>query len=153
MPFFKRKEKSKTVYKQSGVIAFRLRDGALEVLLITSRKRMRWVIPKGLIEPDMSARESAGKEAFEEAGVEGLVSNYSIGRYQYAKWGGICDVEIFLLFTERMYNDWPESGMRNRQWLPHNEAAELIEEQDLRKLIESLPDILSKKGSHGIQER
>lgn len=152
MAFFQRKRKPKSFYKQSGVIPMRIKDGELEILLITSRKRLRWVIPKGIVEPNMTPRESAEKEAFEEAGLEGIVSDISIGRYQYYKWGGVCDVEVFLMLAKRMYDDFPEFGLRNRQWLPFEEAAELIEEQDLRNLVKSLPLILDKKGQHGMPQ-
>ena len=40
----------------------------VEVLLITSVKRKRWIIPKGYVEFNLSPFESAKKEAFEEAG-------------------------------------------------------------------------------------
>ena len=40
-------------YTQSAVIPYRERNGAIEVLMITSRKRKRWVIPKGVREPEL----------------------------------------------------------------------------------------------------
>ena len=52
-------------YRQSAVIPYRLTDrtgtdfSAVEILLITSRKRKRWVIPKGIVEPYLSPLESA----------------------------------------------------------------------------------------------
>ena len=71
--------------KQSAVIPFRRRDGQLEVLLITSSNNKRWVIPKGVKEPELSPRKSAAREALEEAGIEGPVSGESIGTYAYEK--------------------------------------------------------------------
>jgi len=59
--------------ERSGVIPYGRRDGAVEVLLITSSDGQHWVIPKGVIEPGMSAAESAAKEAYEEAGIRGRV--------------------------------------------------------------------------------
>ena len=38
--------------EQSGVIPYRIMDGQIEVMLITSSGGKRWVIPKGLIEPE-----------------------------------------------------------------------------------------------------
>ena len=35
------------VFQQSGVIPYRINDGKVEVLLITTRSRQGWVIPKG----------------------------------------------------------------------------------------------------------
>jgi phosphohistidine phosphatase len=59
------------IYTQSAILPYRLRGDDLEVLVITSRKGTRWVLPKGIVEPGMTAAASAAKEAMEEAGVEG----------------------------------------------------------------------------------
>ena len=48
---------------QSGVIPYRVREGQVEVLVITSSDGLRWVVPKGLVEPGMTAADSAAKEA------------------------------------------------------------------------------------------
>jgi 8-oxo-dGTP pyrophosphatase MutT (NUDIX family) len=45
-------------YRQSAVVPYRRGTNGLEVLLITSRKRKRWVLPKGVIEPDMTPSAS-----------------------------------------------------------------------------------------------
>jgi len=42
------------IYNQSGVVPFRLAKGKVQILLVTSRSGKRWVIPKGIIEPDLS---------------------------------------------------------------------------------------------------
>jgi 8-oxo-dGTP pyrophosphatase MutT (NUDIX family) len=59
--------------EQSGVIPYRIENGQIEVMVITSSTGKRWVIPKGLIEPDMTPQDSAAKEAWEEAGLLGKV--------------------------------------------------------------------------------
>ena len=79
-------------YEQSGVVPYRWLEGRLEVLLITSLRRGRWIIPKGIVEPDMTPAESAAMEAFEEAGVKGRVGTEPIGEYTVNKWGGVCGV-------------------------------------------------------------
>ena len=38
--------------EQSGVIPYRIQEGKIEILLITSLKKKRWIIPKGIIESD-----------------------------------------------------------------------------------------------------
>ena len=75
------------MFRQSGVIPYRFKQGVLEILLITSQHRKRWVIPKGVIEPDLTAVESAIQEAWEEAGLTGRASEQTIGSYIYYKWG------------------------------------------------------------------
>jgi 8-oxo-dGTP pyrophosphatase MutT (NUDIX family) len=121
------------------VIPFRLEQDKLNVMLITSRNRKRWIIPKGIIEKDISAAESARREAFEEAGLRGRVSRKPIGRYRYRKWGDTCDVQVFLLKIEQVLDEWPESSVRQRRWATVEEAANLVEEQELGGLIRNLP--------------
>jgi phosphohistidine phosphatase len=76
-------------YRQSGVIPYRISDGAIEVLLVSSRGGARWVVPKGVVEIGMmSPVESACREAYEEGGVRGNASEAPIGEYTYEKWGG-----------------------------------------------------------------
>ena len=105
------------------------------MLLVTSRKGKRWVIPKGVIDEGSSPAESAAREAWEEAGIRGTISKRESGRYRYEKWGGVCTVRVFLLAVEEEADQWPESGIRRREWLGSEEAAARIDEEGLRLLI------------------
>ena len=65
---------------QYGVLPWRLDPGAgLQLLLITSKERRRWVIPKGNPIPFFLNHESAAREAYEEAGVEGRIAAAPVG--------------------------------------------------------------------------
>lgn len=125
-------------YQQSAVIPFRGRGDNLQILVITSRRKRRWVVPKGVKEPDMSAQDSAAKEALEEAGIEGDVLPGSIGRYDYEKWGGTCTVDVYAMEVKKVYDDWLES-FRDRQWVSLEEAAGRLGEEDLKAIVRSLP--------------
>jgi 8-oxo-dGTP pyrophosphatase MutT (NUDIX family) len=131
------------IFNQSGVIPYRLGNGTLEILLITNRRRSRWVIPKGIVEPGLSPRDSAAQEAWEEAGLTGQVSATSPGSYVYHKWGGTCRVEVFLLRVESIHEDWPEANARTRQWLTVEEAARRVDEEKLKQIILSVPGLLN----------
>ena len=101
------------------------------------------MIPKGIIEPDLSPAESAAKEALEEAGVEGRVGTEPLGHYEYEKWGGTCSVEVFVLEVDRVHDEWAEDH-RQRLWLTPAAAAERVEEEDLARLIAELSSSLGK---------
>ena len=120
--------------RQSGVVPYRLRKGKLEVFLITSRSNKRWIIPKGIIERNYSARNSAAKEALEEAGIEGRLGADPLGTYTYEKWGGVCTVELFAMEVLTSYDVWPES-YRDRIWFSPAEAAERVNEPELKRII------------------
>ncbi len=126
-------------YQQSAVIPIRWRNGALEVLMITSRRKKRWVIPKGVKEPELSAADSAAKEALEEAGILGKVSTQPLGSYRYEKWGGTCEVQVFAMAVDTVLTDWEES-YRDRQWLSLDEARQRVREKELKAILRSLPD-------------
>jgi 8-oxo-dGTP pyrophosphatase MutT (NUDIX family) len=119
------------IYRQSAVLPYRLRDGDTEVLLITSRKGTRWVLPKGIVEPELTPSESAAKEGLEEAGVKGEVLEKEFGNYSYKKWGGVCRVQVFLMKVT--------SELDTREWLPFAVAAERVNERELGNLIRRVP--------------
>ncbi len=126
------------IYRQSAVLPYREGNKGLEVLLISTRKGGRWIVPKGIVEPGLTPRESARKEAAEEAGIEGQVSDRSLGRYSYKKWGGTCDVEVFPMLVARELEDWPEAGVRRRKWMPLKKAAKRIDIAKLSKMVRRL---------------
>ena len=62
------------ILNQAGVIAYRIQDGKVRVLLMTSRDTARWIIPKGNIKSGVTPRRAAEQEAYEEAGVRGTIT-------------------------------------------------------------------------------
>ncbi len=134
--------KPEWLYNQSGVIPFRRDGDDIKILLITTRHRKRWIIPKGVVEPGLSPQESTVEEAFEEAGIRGNIYPDSIGEYQYNKWGSVCTVKVFLFEVMEILDDWPESDIRQRRWVNITEAIELIEEPALKEMIEAVPELI-----------
>ncbi|MCG8607763.1 NUDIX hydrolase [bacterium] len=131
------------IYEQSAVIPFRGEADILQVMLITNRSHKRWIIPKGLVEDHLTPCRSAELEALEEAGLKGTVYSNPIGQYRYAKWGGICEVTVFLMKVEDVLDEWLES-FRDRQWFNIQEAAEQVKEIGLKEMLRSLPRLLEQ---------
>ncbi|MBH63702.1 MAG: NUDIX hydrolase [Alphaproteobacteria bacterium] len=125
--------------RQSGILPFRVQDGELWVLLVTSLETQRWIVPKGRLEPGLTARESAEYEAFEEAGVAGRLETASIGSYRYKKrpekGGAWCLVRVFPMGVEREFDEYPHAGLRTRKWMPIAEAAKTVDDAELGELI------------------
>jgi 8-oxo-dGTP pyrophosphatase MutT (NUDIX family) len=124
-------------------------EGYRVVLLITSRERGRWVLPKGWPKPGIVPYRQAANEAFEEAGVTGKIGRTTIGRYVYVKLlrdgrKVACRVDVFPLAVDNILDDWPERGQRDLGWFTLGEAAALVEEPGLSGL---LLDIAA--GNHG----
>ena len=136
------------VYAQSAAIPYRIEGGALRILLIRNRSNKRWIVPKGIIESWQSPEEAAVEEAYEEAGVQGTITGGSVGTYAYRKWGGTCQVDVFLLRVENELATWPESDFRRRKWVTIEEALSLVDDEELRRLIRAAAD-RAAAGSRG----
>src|SRR5213083_106601 len=92
-----------------------VRDG--QVCLVTSRNGKRWVIPKGCLEPGKTSGEIALQEAWEEAGLVGLLQLDPIGSYLYEKDARSHHVLVYLLQVTQVAEVWPEGSWRARSWL------------------------------------
>jgi 8-oxo-dGTP pyrophosphatase MutT (NUDIX family) len=100
---------SPPVLRQAAVIP--MSDG--QVCVVSSRSGKRWVVPKGCLEPGKTAGEIALQEAWEEAGLVGLLYPEPVGSYVYEKAGSTCHVTVFRMQVTAAAADWPERGFRH----------------------------------------
>ncbi len=128
-------------YKQFGALPYRMRDEDIEILLITTRKKRRWSIPKGWPIKNITPQRTAAVEAYEEAGVRGATSSKKVGKFKKKrlknKRSVVCDVEIFPLQVSSLQRSWPEKHERSRVWVKPNEAAKLVKKPGLRRAIKN----------------
>ncbi len=125
-------------FNQSGVIPYRKTKSGLEVLLITSIKKKKWVIPKGYIEFNLSPFESAKKEAIEEAGIIGTNETIELGHFENKKSIGVCHVKVFAMEVIDQLDDYNDKARRQRKWFPLKEAAASIQTNQISEMILSL---------------
>jgi 8-oxo-dGTP pyrophosphatase MutT (NUDIX family) len=116
---------------QAGVIAVR----AGKICLVTSSNGKRWVIPKGLIEPGQTAGETALQEAWEEAGLTGVLQPEPLGSFLYEKWCGLCHVTVFLMQVSEEAEVWPEHHLRQRSWVSLAGALERLDDAGLCDIL------------------
>ena len=124
---------------QFAVLPWRRAEG-LEIMLVSSRETGRWVLPKGWPMKGIKPHKTAAREALEEAGILGKIAKTSLGGYSYAKRlqdGSvqICRVQVFSFEVEREHNSWLEKHERTRKWFAVADAAEAVEEPELREAI------------------
>lgn len=122
--------------EQASAIPYRHSGGQVEFCLITSVKRGRWGVPKGIIDPGETAEETALKEAQEEAGLHGRIVSDLVGRYEYRKWGSDLVVSVYLMEVSHATEQWLEDEIRQRCWCTAEEAYELIDRPDLVDIFE-----------------
>jgi 8-oxo-dGTP pyrophosphatase MutT (NUDIX family) len=137
---------------QYACLPFRERaDGSIEIMLITSRGTRRWVVPKGWPIKGRKPHASAAREALEEAGLVGEVGKVPIGSYRYGKRlksGEVvpCQVEVFALEVKGQRKRWPEKGQRSLRWFDPAEAAEAVDESELKDVIRRATSLLTTTG-------
>lgn len=130
--------KRKIHFDQSGVIPYRKKNGRTEVLLVTSIRKKKWIIPKGFIEYHLSPFQSAKKEAFEEAGVRGSNGTKILGSYMVYKNGSELHTKVYSMRVTRVFKDYPEKNLRKRKWLSTTEAAKKVGIPEIAKMIRKL---------------
>ncbi len=113
--------------RSAGILLFRRRDGALEVLLAhpggpfwARRDAGAWTIPKGLIEPGETAEAAARREFLEELGTEAAGALVALGSVRqrggkhveaFALEG---DFDVATLRSNTFETEWPpRSGRMN----------------------------------------
>jgi 8-oxo-dGTP pyrophosphatase MutT (NUDIX family) len=129
------------VKSQVGALPYRIEAGELVFLLVTSRRTGRWIFPKGSLIPGLDAPGSAAREAWEEAGVEGIVEPTPLGAYLAS--GRTPDappvrVEIYPLHVQQTHDDWQEKAQRQRQWVNLADARVLLSNRELADLSDKL---------------
>lgn len=125
-------------FNQSGVIPYRIVPEGIEILLITSLKKKKWIIPKGYIEFNLSPFESAKKEAFEEAGITGTNETFEIGAFRIHREIGLCIIKVFSMEVVEVHDDYPEKDLRKRKWFLIQDAVKNVEIPELQELIMKL---------------
>lgn len=125
--------------------AIPIRDG--RVCMVTSRSGRRWVVPKGQIDPGHTPGEAALVEAWEEAGLVGVLDPEPLGAYAYEKLGRELHVLVYRMTVSESRDDWPERDLRVRAWLTPEEAISRIEEPGLCELVRRAV-LLKPQGRH-----
>jgi uncharacterized protein len=129
------------VARQIAALPYRVAaDGQVSIMLVTSRETRRWVIPKGNLMKGLTQPEAAAREAFEEAGLHGIVDPLPAGTYHYDKRrrNGTTRpvlVTVYPLAVSSQADRWPEQGERMARWCTPGEAAALVEEPELSSLL------------------
>jgi len=109
-----------------------------QVCMVTSSSGKRWIVPKGMIDPGHTAGEAALIEAWEEAGLVGVLRPEPAGSYVYQKYGRTHHVIVFVMEVAEALADWPERTIRRREWVHPDTAADRVDELSLKLIIESL---------------
>jgi 8-oxo-dGTP pyrophosphatase MutT (NUDIX family) len=148
---------------QAGVIAYRVLDGRVRVLLMTSRETGRWIIPKGNVNVGTTPVQAAEKEAYEEAGIRGTIcGSVPLGFYTYFKIlpsgeKQPATVEVYLMRVKQQLKKWPEKRERQLSWVSLKVALRVVQEPGIVPLLRGLMEVKddltnpAREARHGIR--
>ena len=128
---------------QVAAIPFRYERESLKVLLLTTRRKRNWIIPKGWPIEGLNFRQSAEQEAMEEAGVKGSISKDPIGDFIYFKKIAPgqkvpCTVVTYGLHVTEQLTEWIEKGQRDILWCSPLRAAKEVKNLGLSTLLQNI---------------
>lgn len=128
------------VRTQFGTLCWRVHKDEVQVLLITGRRSGRWGIPKGWPVNGATPAKAAAREAWEEAGAKGRVTDVCLGIYAYSKQVAPdlalpCMVAIFPMKVRSLAEDWPEGKMRRRKWVTPKKASTMVDIPELKRIL------------------
>ena len=137
------------VRTQFAALCYRVKRGKIQVLLVTSRRKKRWIVPKGWPMEGKTPEEAALREAWEEAGVTGKSAGPCLGAYTYAKataeTGNLpCLAMLYPVAVKSLAKKFPEAGQRRRRWVSRKKAARLVQEPDLAGLIRQFDPVTKR---------
>lgn len=121
---------------QSSVVPYRRVKGEIEVCLITSRRKKRWIFPKGPVEDRIGLIEAARKAAADEAGLAGSIESTALGGYKRLKEGRLYKVHVYLMQVASCEKVWLESRVRERRWVTIEGARRSIGKPELLDMLE-----------------
>tara|TARA_R110000787_G_scaffold66681_5_gene149618 strand:+ start:585 stop:1043 length:459 start_codon:yes stop_codon:yes gene_type:complete len=129
---------------QVAALCYRDTDDGKRVLLITSRDTGRWIVPKGWPIDGLDGPGAALQEAWEEAGVKQAdIESDPVGLYEYDKGLGEgmtvpVEARVYLTRVRDLSEVYPEADQRTRAWFTPQDAANLVDEPDLKAILRAL---------------
>lgn len=128
------------VRTQFAALCYRQRKDKPQFLLITSRERGRWIVPKGWPIPGQEPAEAVMTEAWEEAGVRGSVDPRPVGLFSYMKEYSDkpdlpCMAMVYAVEVDRLARSYPEKEERERKWVSRKKAVAMVDEPELARII------------------
>lgn len=148
LPITVRASHKSDVRTQFAALCYRIAQDRPQILLVTSRKSGRWILPKGWPVCGLTPAECAGKEAWEEAGVIGKARDQCLGIYSYDKVLDTgdelpCVAMVYPVKVKTLVQDFPEHAQRRRKWFSPKKAASHLTQPELARIVRDFnPKIL-----------
>lgn len=127
----------------AGGVAFRWRDSQPEIAIVSVKPKLRWQLPKGIVDPGEAPQVTAVREVREEAGVETeLVKLIETIEYWYrsVKYGKPVRYHKFVHFYLLEYKSGDvadhDHEVEESRWVSFDEAMEMLDFKSERDVVE-----------------
>lgn len=127
----------------AGGVAFRWRDAEPEVAIVRVKPKLRWQLPKGIVDEGETPQVTAVREVREEGGVQTeLIKLIETIEYWYrsVKYGKPVRYHKFVHFYLLQYKSGDVSDhdqeVEEARWVSIDEAIELLEFKNEREVVE-----------------
>lgn len=132
--------------RSCGAVVYRTIKGRVRFLLIKNRGSQHWGFPKGHVEPNESAEETAKREVLEETGLKIDILPEFASESEYIIQNKIrkC-VTIFLAKTSQKTTRIQQEEIGDYAWLEFEQALERLKFENDRRILKEAADFLKEK--------
>jgi 8-oxo-dGTP pyrophosphatase MutT (NUDIX family) len=134
----------------AGGVAFRWQDSNLEIAIVCVRPKLRWQLPKGIVDPGESPAMTAVREVKEEAGIETeLIKLIETIEYWYrsVKNGKPVRFHKFVHFYLLEYMGGNvlnhDHEVEESRWVSFEEAVEMLAFNSEREVVEKAREMIA----------
>lgn len=140
----------------AGGVAFRWMDSELQIAIVSMKPKLRWQLPKGIVDPGESPEVTAVREVREEAGVEterlGLIATIEYW-YRSLKNGQPVRYHKFVHFYLVEYRSGDVANhdheVEEARWVSFEEALQMLEFKSERDVVEKAREMIRKMRIEG----
>jgi 8-oxo-dGTP diphosphatase len=138
----------------AGGVALRWKDSQPEIAIVSVKPKLRWQLPKGIVDPGESPQVTAVREVKEEAGVEtDIIKLIETIEYWYrsVKNGKPVRYHKFVHFYLLEYRSGDVSNhdheVEEARWVNLDEALEMLDFKSERDVVEKAREMIEAKGN------
>jgi 8-oxo-dGTP diphosphatase len=137
----------------AGGVAFRWKGSEPEIAIVSVKPKLRWQLPKGIVDPGESPQATAVREVREEAGVDSeLIRLIETIEYWYrsVKYGKPVRFHKFVHFYLMEYKSGNVSDhdheVEEARWVSLEEALEMLDFKSERDVVEKAREMIAELG-------
>jgi 8-oxo-dGTP pyrophosphatase MutT (NUDIX family) len=134
----------------AGGVAFHWRESELEIAIVSVKPKLRWQLPKGIVDPGETPQVTAVREVREEAGIEtDLIRLIETIEYWYrsVKYGKPVRYHKFVHFYLLEYKSGDVTNhdheVEESRWVSFDEALEMLDFKSERDVVEKAREMIA----------